>query len=247
MISVAELVKILQAEEKPASKAVLARHGAKEPFFGISLEWLKKYAKTFKRQAKADKESTELQTLGLELWATGISDARYLAGLILEPAQLTPENLESMVRDADWTLHTEYTVPGLAAESGRGWELGLAWIDSAQESIASAGWATLGSVLLLEHVPQPSRAELESLLGRIERQLEASANRVRYCMNNFVINVGAWSADMTASAKASAAKLGTVKVFMGETACKVPDARAYLEKMEAMGKIGVKRKRVLCD
>jgi hypothetical protein len=33
---------------------------------------------------------------------------------------------------------------------------------------------------------------------------------------------------------------------MGETACKVPDALAYIEKIESMGRIGKKRKTMRC-
>jgi hypothetical protein len=47
-------------------------------------------------------------------------------------------------------------------------------------------------------------------------------------------------------AKAAAKKLGTVKVDMGETECKVPLALAYIEKIEGMGRVGKKRKTMRC-
>lgn len=237
----------LKQEEKPASKAVLARHGAQEPFYGISLQWLKKYAKALKREARAEKPPADVHGLGHELWASGISDARYLAGLLFDPQGLSSDELNNMVLAADWSLHSEYTVPGLAAESGRGWELGLQWIEAGGELVASAGWACLASVLALEQVPQPTSSELQVLLDRVRVDLPTAPNRVRYCMNNFVIAVGVWSETMTAPAKACAQALGTVKVNMGDSACKVPGAIPYIEKIEAMGRIGHKRKRVLCE
>jgi hypothetical protein len=33
---------------------------------------------------------------------------------------------------------------------------------------------------------------------------------------------------------------------MGETACNVPDAKSYIEKIESMGRIGKKRKMARC-
>jgi len=47
-------------------------------------------------------------------------------------------------------------------------------------------------------------------------------------------------------AKAVAKQIGAVSVDMGETACKVPSALEYIEKMEARGKLGVKRKTMRC-
>jgi hypothetical protein len=48
------------------------------------------------------------------------------------------------------------------------------------------------------------------------------------------------------NAKAAARQMGMVTVEMGETACKVPDAIAYIEKVEAMGRQGQKRKTIRC-
>jgi len=47
-------------------------------------------------------------------------------------------------------------------------------------------------------------------------------------------------------AKEVAAEIGNVSVDMGDTACKVPLATAYIEKVEAMGKLGQKRKTIRC-
>jgi len=47
-------------------------------------------------------------------------------------------------------------------------------------------------------------------------------------------------------AKAAAHKIGAVTVDMGDTACEVPLATAYIEKMEAAGKAGKKRKTIRC-
>ncbi len=45
-------------------------------------------------------------------------------------------------------------------------------------------------------------------------------------------------------AKAVAAELGAVDV--GDTACEVPLAVKYIEKVEAMGRVGMKRKTIRC-
>jgi hypothetical protein len=47
-------------------------------------------------------------------------------------------------------------------------------------------------------------------------------------------------------AKAAAEKIGNVSVDVGETACQVPVASAYIGKMEKMGRVGKKRKTLRC-
>ena len=61
-------------------------------------------------------------------------------------------------------------------------------------------------------------------------------------MNNFLIAAGAANKDITSFSKEAAKEIGKVKVFMGKTSCKVPDAVSYLEKIEDRGTIGKKRK-----
>ena len=62
----------------------------------------------------------------------------------------------------------------------------------------------------------------------------------------FVIAVGGYVAALTAKAKAAAKAIGPVDVDMGDTACKVPDAFAYITKIETMGRVGKKRKTAMC-
>ena len=65
-------------------------------------------------------------------------------------------------------------------------------------------------------------------------------------MNTFVIQVGSYYLPLLDKAKAVAQGLGTVKVDLGDTACKVPSAPEYIQKAESMGRIGQKKKMVRC-
>jgi len=51
---------------------------------------------------------------------------------------------------------------------------------------------------------------------------------------------------LTATALQTAAKIGVVKVDMGGTACKVPSAAEYIQKVQSRGAIGKKRKTAKC-
>jgi hypothetical protein len=83
-------------------------------------------------------------------------------------------------------------------------------------------------------------------LKRAEKEIGKAPNRVRYCMNSFVIAVGSAVAPLLARAKAAAKRIGTVEVDMRGTACKVPPALGTIEKIEAMGRVGKKRTTTKC-
>ncbi len=217
-------------------KKVMLQHGVREPFFGVKIEDLKKIQKRIK---------TDYQ-LSLDLYATGNSDAMYLAGLIADDARMTREDLERWVDDAYCPMHSEYTVPWVATGNPLGRELALEWIESDRDTVAAAGWATLGSLVSVKPDAELDLGELERLLERVRDTLHDQPNRVRYVMNGFVIGVGCYVPALTAKAREVAAELGAVTVDMGGTCCKVPDALDYIAKVEARGTLGKKRKTVKC-
>jgi hypothetical protein len=65
-------------------------------------------------------------------------------------------------------------------------------------------------------------------------------------MNNFVIAVGTYIQPLLQQAKASARQMGAVSVDLGDTACEIRPAAAQIEKMQASGRVGQKRKTIRC-
>jgi transposase len=88
--------------------------------------------------------------------------------------------------------------------------------------------------------------EIEELLRRVVQGIGQAPNRVRKTMNGFLIAVGTHVQPLLAQAKKSAQDIGPVAVDVGDTACKVPDAIAYIEKAEKAGTVGEKRKTLRC-
>ncbi|MBA4064726.1 MAG: DNA alkylation repair protein [Isosphaera sp.] len=218
------------------TKKTFLRHGAREPFFGVRVGDLKVLQKKIKRD----------HALALALYDTGNSDAMYLAGLVADPPKMTKAQLRRWAKAAYWEMLSCYTVAWVASESPHGRELALEWMAADSEQVASAGWSTYASLVSIKSDTDLDLAEVEKLLGRVRAEIGSAANRVRYCMNNFVIAVGGYVAPLTAKAKAVAKAVGTVEVDMGDTACRVPDAVAAIAKIEALGRVGRKRKMAAC-
>lgn len=226
----------LQAHGNEQTKKTLARHGAREPFFGVKIEHLKTIVKKVKKD----------HALALALYDTGNSDAMYLAALVSDPAKFTKAQLNKWVKAAYWHYLSCYTVAWAAAESRFGRELALEWMESKKEQTTSAGWSTYASLLSIKPDEELDHDEIVGLLDRVESDIATAPNRVKYTMNNFVICVGSFVPTLTAKAKATAKALGKVTVDMGDTDCKVPDAGAYIDKMIAMGRHGKKRVSAMC-
>ena len=217
-------------------KSILLRHGVREPLFGVRVQDLKIIQKKVKKDDK----------LARELYATGNADAMYLAGLIAEDDKMTKKELQTWVRQAVSNNISEYTVPWVAAGSPYGYELALEWIDSKEEHIAAAGWSTLSSLMALKPDTELDLPGIKALLARIVTTISKSPNRVVYTMNGFIVSVGSYVLPLTKEALAAAKKIGVVIVDTNGTCCQVPDATAYIKKVEARGTLGKKKKTVKC-
>jgi len=231
-----EVLSQLEKMANPQIKAILLKHGIKEPLLGVKIGDMKPIQKKIKKDHK----------ISMELYNSGVYDAMYLAGLIADEEKMTKKEINDWAKRSNSSGTSEYTVSWVAAESKYGWELGMEWIDSPNELIASSGWSTLAGWLSLKPDSELDIKTIRSLLKRIEKQIHKAPNRVRYVMNNFIICAGSYVKELTAECMELSDRIGTVMVDMGGTACKVPAAADYIKKVEARGGLGKKKKTVKC-
>jgi 3-methyladenine DNA glycosylase AlkD len=236
MSTVAEIMLQLEQMGSPSIKKVLANHGAREPFFGVKIGDMKPLEKQLKPQYE----------LAKELYATGNTDAMYLAGLIVDDRRMTREDLNEWVAAAYWPSLSESTVPWVAAGGNLGWELAQEWIESPIETTACAGWCTLSGLTAVKLDSELDLAQYRSLMERVTATIHDQPNRVRYSMNGFIIQVSSYVTSLTQFGLECADRIGPVSVMMGETSCKVPGARDYIQKIIDRGTIGKKRKTLKC-
>jgi 3-methyladenine DNA glycosylase AlkD len=238
MPTVASIMAELKKKGTEKTRKIYARHGmATDNMFGVTVADLKVIAKTIKGQ----------QALACELYDTGNLDAMYLAGMVADGSKMTKEQLNAWAEGAaNLQMIAEYTVPWVTVENPDGRDLALQWIKSKKERVATAGWCTYSGLLATKPDDSLDLAEIEKLLGVVVKEIKSAQNRVRYTMNGFVIAVGGYVKPLSKQAKAAARQIGTVSVDVGETACSVPVASAYIEKLEAAGRAGKKRKTIRC-
>jgi 3-methyladenine DNA glycosylase AlkD len=228
----------LKKKGSEKTRKIYARHGmATDNMFGVSVADLKVVAKNIKGQ----------QVLARELYETGNLDAMYLAGMVADGAQMTERELNAWAEGAaNLQMISEYTVAWVTVDNPKAREIALQWIKSKKEHIASSGWCTYSGLVATKPDETLNLAEIEGLLKTIVKEIHKAQNRVRATMNGFVISVGTYVKPLLKQAKAAAKEIGEVSVDVGDTACKVPLATAYIEKIEAAGRVGQKRKTIRC-
>jgi 3-methyladenine DNA glycosylase AlkD len=238
MPTVTSIMADLKKRGSEQTRRTYARHGMATPhMFGVSVADLKVIAKTIKGQ----------QALACELYATGNLDAMYLAGMVADGAQMTEKQLNEWAEGAaGLRMISEYTVPWVTVENTRARDLAMRWIKSKKEHVACSGWCTHAGLVATKPDEALDLTEIEKLLGTVVKGIGGAQNRVRYTMNGFVIAVGTYVKPLLKQAKAAAREMGAVSVDVGDTACTIPLATAYIEKSEKSGRAGNKRKTIRC-
>lgn len=220
-----EVMSYLEEVGTVQTRKTFKNHGATGEIFGVKVGDMKKILKHVKKD----------QVLALKLYDSGNSDAMYLAGLAVNPQLMTKDQLQSWVKMADWYMLAEYTVAWVAAESPYALELAREWMKSDEEMITCAGWSTYANYVMYAGADKIDFNEIAELVEKVRVNIHQAPNRVRYDMNAFVIAVGGYVPELREEAKRVAAEIGKVKVNMGETACKVPIAFDYIEKILSRG------------
>lgn len=194
-----------------------ARHGAEGPMFGVSFATLK----TLVKRIGAN------QPLAQALWETDNHDARMLALKVADPALITLAELRGWAATGRIKMCANYLAQ-LAAESPHGRELARTWLGSQRAELRRVGWSLVGALAMID--AEMPDAWFADQLQVIEQTLHAAPSEEREAMNHAVIAIGCHSAASRALASATAERIGPVEVDHGDTACKTPDACAYIEK-----------------
>lgn len=231
-----EVMSFLESKGNEQTCKIYKKHGAPDNMYGVKVSDLK----TIQKKIKID------HSLALELYDTGNSDAMYFAGLIADPLKFTEKDFEKWARSSYWYMIAEYTVAWNIAESPLCIELCTKWIDSKDEILEEIGWAALGCSLGYVPNEEIDIKYHKSLLKRVEKEIHSSFNRTKYCMNGYVIALGAAIPELTELCKEVGERIGKVDVNVGETSCKVSLIKPYIEKVEARGSIGKKKKTLKC-
>ncbi len=216
-MTLAEVMRAIEAKGKAATAAIYRRHGVAEPTVGLSYAELGMLVK----RIGVD------HPLALELWNTGMHDARIVATRIADPAQLTSATLTAWLEACANYIVTD-AVSGIAAHTPGALDLARTWITSREQWPSAAGWTSLAILAMEDGIDEALAGELIAL---VEAGIHDAPNRTRHAMNSALIAIGGAMPGVRARALKAAATIGRVTVDHGATGCKTPDAAAVIDKM----------------
>lgn len=231
-----EVMLFLKEKGNEQTVKIYRKHGASCEMYGVKVADLKVLVKKIKTNHK----------LAMQLYATSNSDAQYLAGLIADPLKFSKNDFLNWMDNSHWYMTSEYSIAWNLAENPDCMMFCKEWINSKNPVYQEVAWAAMSSYLM---VTPNENIEVEfhkKLIEQIVKNIHISENRVRYTMNGYLIALGASIPELTNLCKAAGDQIGIVNVEMGQTSCKVPDIRTYIEKIEQKGKVSKKKKTAKC-
>ncbi|MBF0321131.1 MAG: DNA alkylation repair protein [Nitrospirae bacterium] len=133
----AEIIRTLKANANPENVKGMARYGINpNNTLGVNIPVLRKIAKTTGKN----------HTLALELWDTGIHEAKILAAFIDDPALVTSEQLEGWVLDFDSWDVCDQVCGNLFDKTPYAYEKAIAWSRREEEFVKRAGFVLMAAL-----------------------------------------------------------------------------------------------------
>jgi len=167
---------------------------AKAPL-GISMPQLRALAR------KAGKD----HALAARLWASGVHEARILAGLVDEPGKVTEAQLDAWVRDLDSWDVCDGVCFNLFDKTPWAYEKAVEWAAREEEYVRRAGFAMMAGLAL--HDKGAPDARFEAFLPVIERHAGDDRNFVKKAVNWALRQVGKRDAALNRAAIASGERI----------------------------------------
>ena len=126
--------------------------------------------------------------LALELWDTGVHDARILAGMIDLPEHVSAGQMEKWARDFDnWDV-CDGTCCHLFVFAGPAWKKALVWCRRKEEFVKRAGFALMAYLAYRDK--EATDAQFRRMLPLIGREAHDDRNFVRKAVNWALRNIG---------------------------------------------------------
>jgi 3-methyladenine DNA glycosylase AlkD len=171
--------------------------------------------------AKAVKKNHEL---AIRLWDTDHTAARLVALLICSAPKYSPEELDTMLRQARAPKVRDWLVNYVVKKSKHLEQLRLAWTVDPDPVVASAGWDLIGHQVY----KNPEVLDLPGLLDTIEAQMKDAPSMLQWSMNNTLAAIGIEHPDLRARAIGIGERLEVLKDYPTPPNCTSPFAPAWI-------------------
>lgn len=196
MATLRQALKLIRAKAKPDQLEGMARFGiVGEGRLGLSVPDMRQIAKELGKD----------HALALELWKTGIPDARIVAALIDDPRQVTEAQMDEWVVGLNsWDVCDQVCVT-LFDKTPFAWKKVVIWSERDEEFVKRAAFALLAG--LAWHNKDARDADFIKLLPVIKRAATDDRNFVKKAVNWALRHIGKRNAKLNKAATKTAKEI----------------------------------------
>jgi len=199
MASSDEIISRLKSMASPANVAGMARFGINaENTLGVSMPALRAMAKSYRKNHR----------LALELWDSGIHEARILASLFDDPKQVTADQMERWTSEFDSWDVCDQVCSNLWEKTPVAYEKAIEWSRRDEEFVKRAGFVLMARSVVGGKIPDAGK--LAVIFGEIERVATDSRNFVKKAVNWALRQIGKRSIELNRMAIATAEKISVL-------------------------------------
>ena len=190
----------LRSLANPANVLGMARYGINpKNTLGVSIPRLRSMAKRI---------GTD-HALALELWASGIHEARILAALVDDPAEVTEAQLERWVRDFDSWDVCDGVCSNLFDRTPFAHAKAVQWSARKEEFVKRAGFVLMAALAVHDKKSPDSR--FRKYLPLIEREAADERNFVKKAVNWALRQIGKRNPRLRRAAIAEAKRIAKIE------------------------------------
>jgi len=169
----------LKASGDPRVRVAMARFGVHvKKVHGISMPVLRKLARQIGTNHR----------LAQQLWSSGVHEARILAGMVDDPAEVTPQQMERWARDFNAWDVVDGSCCHLFVFAAPAWHKALEWSHREEEYVKRAGFALMA--YLAVHDKRAPDARFARLLAIIRRHAAEERHIVKKAVNWALRQIG---------------------------------------------------------
>ncbi len=179
MASMKDVLDKLQSKAQPEQLKGMAKYGMTvEQRLGVSVPDMRRLAKEIGRDHK----------LALDLWRTGITEARIVAAMVGDPAKLTEEQMEDWVKGINSWDVCDQVCMNLFEKNQLAWKKIVDWSERKEEFVKRTAFSLIAC--LAWHDKKVSDEKFIELLPVIIRGATDERNFVKKAVNWALRNIG---------------------------------------------------------
>lgn len=221
-MTLTEAMSRLEALGNEKMRAMNTKNGAGDNQFGVKMGDIRTVAK----EIKLDHD------LAMQLWETGNVDARFLALLVIKPKQLTPNELEEMVKSNDFAHIADWLSSYVIKAHPEKEALRQKWMQADHPMLLRAGWS-----LTTERINKnPEGLDVPELLDRIDGELGTKPYAVQWAMNFSLIDIGVHFPELRERAISIGEKHGYCRDYPTSKGCVSPFAPIAIRELASRQK-----------